>query len=145
MTVTRPVLTPEEKKELLKARARKLKRLKELKTRKLRYEQEEEKYKIKIRKSEEANKVFYFGHEDKGYLGAKGKWEANKPQARLLKQFKNKDKKIFTFTGGNRSGKTFSGMILILSCMLGRFPWEPEDTPKWIWELRGWKPPTCST
>ena len=47
----------------------------------------------------------------------------NPPQEELLEAFLDDEYKVFTYTGGNRSGKTTIGVILSLSVMFGKFLW----------------------
>lgn len=49
---------------------------------------------------------------------------ANPPQAKLLRAWVNQSYKIFTFTGGNRSGKTTIATIIAFSSMFGEWPWD---------------------
>jgi len=106
------------------------------------YNEESEKLEKKLLKYEEENKILYFGHEDKGHLGKYGKWAPNGPQKKLIESFKNDEFLTYTYTGGNRSGKTFLLFIFALSCMRGHFPWEdPKVVGRWIWDLREWTPP----
>ena len=94
-----------------------------------------------LRRYEDENKLLFLGHEGKGYLGKYGEWRLNRPQQVLIEGFASGKYKILTYTGGNRSGKTFSMTVLILSCIQGMFPWEDESRRGWIWRLYGWKPP----
>lgn len=124
--------------ELLKA---KKKQILDLKKREARLQGEEEKYQSKLIQSERDNKIFYLGHEGKGYLGDHGKWELNNLQKQLMKAFEDPKKKVFTYTGANRIGKTFISLIMIYASLTGKWPWEPKEKAGLIWELFGWKPP----
>ncbi len=97
----------------------------------------------KIRQHEIDNKLLYFGHPGKGYLGKQNTWEPNKIQKEFFKATKNKQYKHFVLYGSNRISKTFSttGVIALLA-MRGHFPWEdPEVVGRWFWELHDWEPP----
>lgn len=59
----------------------------------------------------------------------KGGIPANPPQARLLEAWKNPQYKVFTFTGGNRLGKTTIGMVLTICTMAGEWLWSKEKMP----------------
>ena len=50
----------------------------------------------------------------------------NPPQELLLKAWRDPTKKVFTFTGGNRMGKTTIGTILALCTVFGEYPWSGE-------------------
>ena len=62
----------------------------------------------------------------------------NPKQALVLEAWRDEKNKVFTFTGGNRSGKTTLGTILAISTMLGYYPWSkeplyfPHDLPRKI-------------
>jgi hypothetical protein len=49
--------------------------------------------------------------------------EANPLQKQLLEAWENPSYKVFTYTGGNRIGKTTIGAILAISTVLGEWPW----------------------
>ena len=53
----------------------------------------------------------------------------NPPQAKLLEAWKNPQYKVFTYTGGNRGGKTFLGGLLALCTAFGEYPWNGEKIP----------------
>jgi hypothetical protein len=53
----------------------------------------------------------------------------NPPQVALLNAWKNPSKKVFCFTGGNRSGKTTIGLIVSLSVLFGEWLWNGEKIP----------------
>ncbi|MCP4613032.1 MAG: hypothetical protein GY845_30430 [Planctomycetes bacterium] len=55
-------------------------------------------------------------------------WGPNPKQALLLNAWDNAEKKVFTFTGGNRTGKTTLGVILAFSTMFGFYPWDKDKT-----------------
>ena len=92
---------------------------------------------------EKENKLLYFTHPDKGYLGKHGKWDYNPIQKRFFKALKNPVFTIFTLTGSNRISKTFSTTgVSALTMLRGCFPWEdPKEVGHWFWELRDWEPP----
>jgi len=97
----------------------------------------------KIQTYEKNNKLLFFGHEGKGYLGRQGSWEPNSIQKQLFKALKNPQYKHFVLYGSNRISKTFSttGVIALLA-MRGHFPWEdPEIVGRWFWEMHDWEPP----
>lgn len=50
----------------------------------------------------------------------------NPPQKALLDAWKNPSYKVFTFSGGNRIGKTFVGSLLAICTMIGEYPWTGE-------------------
>ena len=119
-----------------------LAQLEEIRSKKAKIEKETEKLEKKQRRYEEENRILYFNNPEKGYLGKYGKWEYNPPQRKLFTGFKNPQKTVFVYSGGNRGGKTFSLVTLALSCIRGCFPWEdPKIVGRWIWESRGWEPP----
>ena len=100
-----------------------------------------------ILKYETENKLMFFGHDGKGYLGAKGTWEENRVQKKFLKALKEKRFKTFVLVGANRISKTFStsGIVVCLA-LRGCFPWEdPKIVGQWFWEMRGWKAPIYIT
>ena len=47
----------------------------------------------------------------------------NPPQAEILEAWESPNYKVFTYTGGNRSGKTTLGTIIAISTVIGRWPW----------------------
>lgn len=49
--------------------------------------------------------------------------EANPLQKKLLEAWENPEYKVFTYTGGNRIGKTTISTILIISTLAGEWPW----------------------
>jgi hypothetical protein len=55
--------------------------------------------------------------------------EANPLQKRLLEAWKNPAYKVFTYSGGNRIGKTTVGAIIAISVVLGEWPWSGEKIP----------------
>lgn len=83
-----------------------LKRLEEL---------EKQEYSLlkKVESYEESNKINYFKPHEKqlGFFGA----------------VKNNGKKVVIFQGGNRSGKTTSLIVALVSFMLGTLPWEKDS------------------
>ena len=92
---------------------------------------------------EKQNKLLYFTHEGKGYLGKHGKWDFNPIQKKFFSALKNKYHTIFTLTGSNRISKTFSTTgVTALTALRGCFPWEdPKIVGHWFWEMRDWEPP----
>ena len=52
--------------------------------------------------------------------------EANPLQSKLIEAWKDPRFKVFTYTGGNRIGKTTIGAILAISTVLGEWPWSGE-------------------
>lgn len=64
--------------------------------------------------------------------------EPNPPQKALLEAWMNPKYKVFTFTGGNRMGKTFIGSYLAISVMAGKWFFDqkkmvfPHDRPRKI-------------
>lgn len=50
----------------------------------------------------------------------------NPPQDELLDAWKDRHLQVFTFTGGNRSGKTTIGVIIAFCTMFGFYPWNNE-------------------
>ena len=133
---TKNELTPNEKKALIKYKKKQLlihkKRLQTLINKK-------EELEVQVKTHEEANKILFFGHKDKQYLGTNGKWELNEPQKEIIAAFASGIYQTFTYTGANRIGKTFISFMLIYSLLTGKFPWEPEEKVGWIWDLYGWK------
>ena len=95
----------------------------------------------KIRKYEEENKLLFFNHPGKGYLGRYGKWESNPLQLEAFTAWTNPKIKVITITGGNRISKTFTTFVYLLSAIMGRFPWDPIERGRYLWHLMGWKPP----
>lgn len=49
----------------------------------------------------------------------------NPKQRVMLEAFTDPKRKVFTFTGGNRSTKTTTGIWLALATMFGHYPWDP--------------------
>ncbi len=90
---------------------------------------------------ERDNKIEFFSHPGKGHLGSHGKWEPNKAQKELLNAFKSGNMRVFAYTGGNRSGKSFCWGLLVATLLDGKFPWEAENLRGWVWDMYGWKPP----
>jgi hypothetical protein len=92
---------------------------------------------------EKENKLLYFNHPDKGYLGKHGKWDYNPIQKRFFKALRNPEYTIFTLTGSNRISKTFSTTgVTALTALRGHFPWEdPSVVGHWFWEMHNWEPP----
>jgi hypothetical protein len=53
----------------------------------------------------------------------------NPKQAELLAGWDDPRKKVFTFCGGNRLGKTTIGTSIAISVILGRWPWDDKPLP----------------
>ena len=53
----------------------------------------------------------------------------NPKQKELLEAWENTSKKIFTFSGGNRLGKTSIGTVLAVSTVIGKYPWNNKPVP----------------
>lgn len=69
---------------------------------------------LELKKHQTENAIFYFTRP-------------NPKQAELLKAWQDKSNKVFTFTGGNRLGKTTIEVIICLSTLFGFFPWSKEE------------------
>ena len=54
---------------------------------------------------------------------------ANPKQKEVLDAFTDHEKKTFTLTGGNKLGKTTAGAVIMISCMIGYWPWDVEKKP----------------
>ena len=94
-----------------------------------------------IKEHELRDKLLYFNNPDKQYLGDYGKWKNNLMQEELFTKFRQCVHYIYTYTGGNRIGKTFSLITTALSCIYGKYLWENIRGNNWIWKERNWKPP----
>lgn len=68
-----------------------------------------------------ANRIYHFCLGDI--------WTPNPPQVKLLEAWDNPEKKVFTFTGSNRLGKTTIGLIIAEAIMFGEWPWSGEKIP----------------
>jgi len=75
-----------------------------------------------IEKYERENKIESF------YMGSHV-IQPNPAQAELLDAWNNPLYKVFTFTGANQIGKTTIGMVIALSVVLGRWPWNNQPIP----------------
>jgi len=53
----------------------------------------------------------------------------NPVQKELLEAWKNPKLKVFTFTGGNRIGKTTIGVIIAFATLFGHWPWDGSFLP----------------
>ena len=84
----------------------------------------------RVEKSERENKILYFSHPDKGYLGANGKWDFNPTQRKVFAAMDDPAYKILTMSGANRIGKTFTEFLLIFAYSMGCWPWELNDKSK---------------
>lgn len=69
-----------------------------------------------IRKHRNENSIAYFDYP-------------NPKQLELLKAWNDVSKKVFVFSGGNRSGKTTIGAILAIATVVGYYPWNKEPVP----------------
>jgi len=117
-------------------------RLEELDKKETKIRSNQKKTQEKIGKYEKDNKILFLGHKGKEYLGTYGKWDTNSLQKQIMAAFKDPEYKVFVYSGANRIGKTFLGIILTIGVLLGHLPWEdPKVVGYWIWELRGWSPP----
>jgi hypothetical protein len=82
-----------------------------------------------------ANKIFAFREPEEfekimeKAVGEKIFLPPNPKQAELIKGLEMPDKKVFTFCGGNRLGKTTIGVITAFSVMFGRWPWSDKPIP----------------
>jgi len=133
---TRAEMTDEEI-ELVKKCMIAVKKKMALERAKLEHEAKEKKNEIE--KYEKANKLLFFNHPRKGYLGRNGKWEYNPIQKQIFTAIRQFFYKTIVMTGGNRISKTFTGFCLMLSCIKGCFPWEDERiVGRWVWEKYGW-------
>jgi hypothetical protein len=81
------------------------------------------------------NKIYAFckpddlGRQTEIACGEKLYMPPNPKQAALLDGWNDPVKKVFTFTGGNRLGKTSIGTIIALSVLFGRWPWSDKPIP----------------
>jgi len=107
----------------------------------LKLKQEKAKLDKAARAFEEKNKILFFGHPGKGYLGPYGTWNPTRPQNEAIQAFMNPIINKIVYEGGNRGGKTFLLTIFALAALRGKFPWEPEENAGWLWNVFGWKPP----
>jgi len=69
------------------------------------------------------NRIEFFGlvNEERGFKGP------NPLQKKLLEAWDNPHYKLFTYTGGNRIGKTTIGIIIGLSTLFGKWLWNGRD------------------
>lgn len=119
-----------------------LERYKELKKKQTQLYIEKTKAEDKIRNYELKNKLLYFGHDEKGYLGEHGTWEPNPAQKHLIRKFTQGEYRGYSLTGANQIGKTTFEVCLALAILKGHWPWEdPKITGHHIWETYGWSPP----
>ena len=96
----------------------------------------------KLKRHEELNKIMFFGHPDKGYLGKYGKWAPNPLQKKVFDAIEKPAKRIVLMSGGNQIGKTLAETCICMAMMRGYWPWEdPKEVGLHIWEARNWKPP----
>ena len=65
-----------------------------------------------------ANRLYFFNGDY---------WKPNPPQQALLDNWGDESKKVFTFTGANRLGKTTVGVVIALSTLFGKWLWKKED------------------
>ena len=132
-------LTKAEKQELLLA---KYEQLESLKREKEHLDKQQSNLNAEILAYEQANKIMFFGHDDKGYLGKHGKWEPNPVQKKAFKAIEDPSKRIILLAGGNQIGKTLAESCVALAFLRGHWPWEKyEDVGTHLWDVRGWTPP----
>lgn len=84
-----------------------------------------------------ANKIYHFN----GDL-----WKPNPAQVEILKAWDDKGKKVFSFCGANRIGKTTIGVVIAISVMAGKWLWSgekiefPHDMPRRVMYVgQGWE------
>ena len=68
-----------------------------------------------------ANRIYHFCAGDI--------WRPNPAQIKLIEAWENPNKKVFSFCGANRIGKTTIGVIIGLSVMFGEWPWSGIKIP----------------
>ena len=83
------------------------------------------------RREHHDNRINYFGVRDDlragDHRGCCKLFRGMNPKQKLLfDAFRNPLYKVFTFTGGNRSGKTTSLVVYGISAMIGKWPWDGE-------------------
>jgi len=79
------------------------------------------KLKAEIEKTAWENRIYHFR---KG-----GLWGPNPAQESMLEAWNDPTKKVFSFCGANRIGKTTIGVIIGLSVLFGEWPWSGEKIP----------------
>ena len=137
-------LTEKEKKLLI---AKKKAQLVVIKKKRNALFKEEERHKAKIQEFERQNKILYFNHPDKGYLGQHGTWDLNDAQKSIIEAMENVKYKLLVLTGDNQIGKTLAATIIVLAFMKGYWPWEDPFITKdkfpgrHLWKSHGFKPP----
>lgn len=83
---------------------------------------------------EHDHKIKYFAIEDKtrraAHVGCcklfKG---ANPKQQIIIDNWHDTSKRIFCLTGSDKFGKTTMGVVLVISLLIGYWPWDPKKTP----------------
>jgi hypothetical protein len=68
-----------------------------------------------------ANRIYHFCE---GQI-----WRPNPAQAKLLEAWNDPEKKVFSFCGANRIGKTTLGVVIGLSVLFGEWPWSGVKIP----------------
>jgi hypothetical protein len=82
---------------------------------------------LAINKMLSENRIFAF-NKGKNPLYPEARMP-NPPQKKLLDAWRNPQYKVFTYTGGNRGGKTFLGGLLAVCTAMGEYPWSGEKIP----------------
>jgi hypothetical protein len=90
-----------------------------------------EKQFAEVNRGHHENRIMYFGVRDDKRAGdhkecCKLFRGMNPKQKLLFDAFRNPEYKVFTFTGGNRSGKTTSLVVYGICAMVGRWLWDGE-------------------
>jgi hypothetical protein len=92
-----------------------------------RIEFEEFKAEKRIEKEWEGNKLLYLPRPLEWHLAEGTGYKGPNPKQQLiLEAWKDRSIKVFTFTGGNRSGKTAIEVWMAFSVMFGEFIWSGE-------------------
>ncbi len=99
-------------------KAMKEQRLREIKIKKIAVLKEKQKY-------IEENLIYHFNLDPPVYFEGRP-LRANPIQGELLTGWRDPENEVFTFTGGNRIGKTTIGTIIIIAVMFGKWPWSNE-------------------
>lgn len=119
-----------------------LKKKEELEKKLAYIEEQKEKLKQRQLEFEYKNKLLFFGHPGKGYLGDHGSWVPNKAQKTIINAVDSGEYRGFALTGSNQTGKTTLELCLIFAVMRGHWPWENVDiVGRHIWKKYRWKPP----
>jgi len=93
-------------------------RLKELKRKKLELLKQQAAY-------QQDNLIEFFNNPERPLMDGKVMMP-NPKQAMLLEAFKNPKYRIFSYTGGNRTGKTTIWAIISICCLAGKWLWNGE-------------------